>query len=240
MKAVNNAAFYFKTIYMKHIQLIIIVFLIGTVTSCIKDDFIDDSVDPILKISTQIDTLALNTSFQFESTYLNNVGQVESVPVTWESSDQNIISIDNTGLSTANSVGTAEITAKYESADNQIIQDNISVVVGNNTVIMNQTTSGTIVTTSSYELTGSFEFSEVENGVRISIDEDYKASTALPGLYIYLSNNKNTIADALEISAVTVFEGAHTYDIENVGFQDYQFILYYCKPFNVKVGEAIL
>ncbi|MEM9549152.1 MAG: hypothetical protein AAGA77_24405, partial [Bacteroidota bacterium] len=60
----------------------------------------------------------------------------------------------------------------------------------------------------------------------------------LPGLYVYLTNNRNTTANALEIGAVEVFNGAHTYTVEDVGINDYKFLLYFCKPFNVKVGDG--
>jgi hypothetical protein len=75
--------------------------------------------------------------------------------------------------------------------------------------------------------------------LRLSLGDDYKASTSLPGLYIYLGNNPNSIADAYEIGAVTVFQGAHFYDLpESIGLYDNSYILYWCKPFGVKVGEG--
>jgi hypothetical protein len=44
---------------------------------------------------------------------------------------------------------------------------------------------------------------------------------------------------AFEIGAVSVFSGAHSYQLPtSIGLMDYQYLLYWCKPFNVKVGEA--
>ena len=90
------------------------------------------------------------------------------------------------------------------------------------------------------QLEGSYVLKVQDNGVlRLSLGDDYKASTSLPGLYIYLGNNPNSIADAYEIGAVTVFQGAHFYDLpESIGLYDNSYILYWCKPFGVKVGEG--
>ena len=44
-----------------------------------------------------------------------------------------------------------------------------------------------------------------------------------------------------EIGRVTVFEGEHQYSIpSSIALKDYKYILYWCKPFSVKVGDAQL
>ena len=103
-----------------------------------------------------------------------------------------------------------------------------------------QEKSGTIATTSSYVLSGTFTLSELENSgdLRLSINDDYVADTALPGLYLYLTNNPSSIANALELGPVTVFNGAHQYTISDTGINDYSHLLYWCKPFTVKVGDG--
>ena len=108
-----------------------------------------------------------------------------------------------------------------------------------NLITLGNLFSGTIATTSSYALKGSFVLEETEDGLTLSIAEDYVASTALPGLYIYLSNNPNTTSGAYEIGAVKVFKGSHSYLLpSSIKLMDYKYILYWCKPFNVPVGEA--
>ena len=99
--------------------------------------------------------------------------------------------------------------------------------------------SGNLETKSGYTLEGTFSLSKTEDGLLLELGEDYLASSTLPGLYVYLSNNTNTTAQAYEIGAVSVFSGAHSYQLPtSIGLMDYQYILYWCKPFNVKVGEA--
>ena len=87
-------------------------------------------------------------------------------------------------------------------------------------------------------MTGHFTLSVNDDKLLIDIQDDYRASTALPGLFVYLTNNPNTTVGALEIGAVQVFSGAHSYELENVDINDYNYLLYFCKPFNVKVGDG--
>ena len=96
-----------------------------------------------------------------------------------------------------------------------------------------------INTTSSYALTGDFTITEDGNGgINLVFADNYNASTALPGLYVYLTNNPSTTTGSLELQKVQTFQGAHTYSIPNVGVNDYSHVLYFCKPFNVKVGDG--
>jgi len=75
--------------------------------SCIGDDFIDDNVDPILRITNVVDTIQIDTSYQFEYIYLNYIGREENIDVLWTSSDESIIQISSAGLAIANDLGSA-------------------------------------------------------------------------------------------------------------------------------------
>lgn len=212
--------------------------LITVFSSCIKDDFIFDTVDPVLRITSNIDTLAINTSFQFEGMFLNNIGVEKDVEVQWQSSDESIVSISGEGLAQALQVGSVTISASTTNGDIEIT-DSINLTVGQSTTtVPNEIISGTINTTTFYVLEGDFEYEENEEGTVLSLADNYEASSSLPGLYVYLSNNRNSIANALEIGMVNVFSGEHSYEIPDVGINDYSYIVYFCKPFNVKVGDG--
>jgi len=218
-------------------KLIVLFSIVAIFSSCIKDDIIEDFVEPTLRITTTPDTIIVSSTYQFEFMYLNNVGQEESVDATWSSSNVLIINIDNLGLANANTEGNVDIAVEYVN-DGIQLSDVINVNVGQSNVESNSEKSGTINTTSSYALEGNFTLNENGDNLVLEFADDYKASTALPGLFVYLSNNRNSIADALEVSAVETFSGAHSYNIENVGINDFKFLLYFCKPFNVKVGDG--
>jgi hypothetical protein len=208
-------------------------------TACIGDDFVDDKVDPVIRILNPVDSMAVDSTYNFEVLYLNNVGVEFEVDAEWSSSDQSIISISSQGVAKALAPGSAEISVEY--SDGEVVAvDSHKVGVGERTIETESgEKNGQVNTTSSYRLTGAFtmELDESSN-VIISFGDDYEASTALPGLFVYLSNNPSTISGALELQAVEVFKGAHTYTVKNVGLDDYGYLLYFCKPFNVKVGHG--
>lgn len=208
-------------------------------SSCIKDDFVDDRVDPEIRLILDIDTIEVNSTYQLDYLYLNNVGAEESANVAWSSSDDNIITINDDGLAKAHNVGDAIITVSFSTEEGETVVDNQMISVGQTTVIIEQKrTEGRVETTTFYTLTGSYSAFEEDSATIIEFGEDYEASTALPGLYIYLSNNKTSIANALEIGRVEVFNGGHSYRIEDTKIDDYSYIVYFCKPFNVKVGDG--
>jgi len=223
---------------MKNVFLLVGL-LTMILTSCIQDDIVNDLVEPELRLVSTPDTILVGSEFQFEVRYFNNTGREEDATPTWTSSDESVISINNSGLATALQKGEAEITINYMEDDIDVTSE-IKVIVGETTSVIDisQAKSGLIVTTSSYKLEGNFTIEEIGNKLIIDISENYAASTALPGLYLYLANNINTVSGAYEIGAVQVFEGAHQYEIEGIGINDYSHLLYFCKPFNVKVGDG--
>ena len=223
---------------MKHIVSILMITSLFMM-SCIGDDFIFDEIEPTIRILNPLQSLEEGTSYQFEVSYFNNVGIEESVSnIFWSSADPSIIAVDDNGLATALMQGQTTVTAEFE-IDGLTIRDDNLIEVSNTTMVENNQAGGSIMTTSSYVLEGDFIISDNGGRLKIEFEDNYKASTALPGLYVYLSNNPNSVAEAHEIGAVEVFEGAHSYDLDdNIGLNDYSHLLYYCKPFNVKVGDG--
>jgi len=212
---------------------ILLLLLVASCFGCIKDDFIDDSQKEELRLTSMVDSIEVGTTFQMEALFINNIGKAQNVGLNWSSSNTDVLSIDQNGLATANMLGRVTIYVSY----NNLISE-IQVSVGNSTVLTPMEKSGLVATTSSYALSGKFKLKEDGNGLVLEFFDDYNASTALPQLVIYLSNNPNSNGNALEIGDVSIFNGAHSYMIPNVGINDYKYVLYYCKPFAVKVGHG--
>lgn len=208
-------------------------------TACVGTDTVEDFVPEALEITNPLISLKIGDSYDLMYRYLNNVGMEEEAQVNWVSSNQNILEVDADGTLTALANGQSEISVIL--AENQQLMDKIVITASNETVLQTSgMKSGVIQTTSSYVLTGDFEVSDTSDGVQIAIADNYEASSALPGLYVYLTNNPSTVSGALEIGEVTVFSGAHTYNVtsENLTVDTYAYLLYFCKPFNVKVGHG--
>lgn len=220
-------------------NFLFIALTISLLSACIGDDIIDDFVEPTFRIMTKADTIAVGDAFQFEARYNNNVGLEEDIPINWTSFDPDILSINNNGLATGITKGTTTVEATVNGPDGNTLSESLEVTVSDTTVVVTTNSrSGTIKTTTFYELEGEFEMTMEDDRLIISIDDSYKASRSLPGLYVYLTNNPTTTNGAFEIGEVDVFSGAHTYELENIDINDYNYILYFCKPFNVKVGDG--
>ena len=224
---------------MKYL-LCFIICPILILSGCIGDDIIFDSVEETLRIENVVDTLAIGDSHQLEARFTNNIGEIEQPPIDWSTSNPEIISIASDGTITGVARGNAQIYAEVALPENRLIRDTLNITVADQTTFADEITrrQGIIQTTTFYVLEGDFEITQENGFVDIEFDENYEASSSLPGLYIYMTNNPNTINGAYEIGEVTVFSGAHSYRVEGVDLNDYDYLLYYCKPFSVKVGDG--
>ena len=209
--------------------------------SCIKDDIINDRVPERLTFDNPISEIMVNDTYQLEVTFFNNIGSPENANVQWSSSEPQVATVSQTGLLNALTEGQTEITVTVTLAAGGTVSDSFELVVtadpvDNGLVVK----SGSIITTSSYTLEGDFTISEIQdsNDLIIEFSSNYSASSNLPGLYLYLTNNPNSISGGFEIGAVTTFNGTHSYLVEDKGINDYIYLLYWCEPFSVKVGHG--
>ena len=215
--------------------LLVPLLLVG----CIGNDFIEDFIEPTVRITNPLDTLGVGETYQLEAAYFNNVGQQETVDFAWSSDAPEIVSVDASGLLTGVSIGTAIITVEARIDDSTSVETLKEVRVGESTTVSATERTGTIQTTTFYTLEGDFVLKENGEDLVLEIAENWEASSNLPGLYVYMTNNPSTTNGALEIGPVSVFSGAHSYTLpDGVGLNDYDFVLYFCKPFNVKVGDG--
>lgn len=140
---------------------------------------------------------------------------------------------------------TSTMTTETETSTMTTETETSTTTIDNNTgtgiVLAPQFYEGEIISTSSYILEGNFRYEHNGTQITLSLDENYRASTSLPGLYLYLGNNPNTVNGAIEIAKVTVFNGAHEYILPpSIELADYKYLIYWCKPFSVPVGEGTI
>ena len=167
---------------------------------------------------------------------------IDSGTTTTTTSDVNTSIIDS-GTATSTLTDTSTTTTSVSDTSSTTTDTDSTPTVDDDVVVTSpQSYQGTIRTTSSYELTGSYEYGLNDAGqLVLDIGDDYVASTAIPRLFVYLSNNPNSPSGAYEIAEVTVFSGAHSYVLpSSIDISDYKYILYWCKPFIVKVGDSTI
>lgn len=281
--------------------------------ACIGEDFVDDYVDPNLRITNAIISIREGLSYQFEALFFDESGrEVNNPTLEWSAIPPTAVEIQSDGtlkawetgnvLLTVSTIGlqgdtieasfSFEITPKVVSEvtttttevsssttdtattttdtatsttetststtdtatstsntssstdtnnDNSDGTDEEGEEVDNGIVVAPQFFEGQIRTTSSYTLEGNFRYEHNGTQIILSLDDTYRASSSLPGLYLYLTNNPNSPEDGYEVGAVSVFSGEHSYTLPaSIGLMDYKYLLYWCKPFRVKVGDAQL
>lgn len=208
--------------------------LLMIINGCIGTDIIDDEVPEMLVIESTITSLKVGETHQFAAKYFNNIGEETPVTFSWSSSDDAVIAIDDTGLATAVSEGKATITVEAQG-----LTDAIELTTGGQTGGTVDERTASLTPVSSYPLSGEVTLKKGGSGLVLSFSSDFNTTSALPGLYVYLSNNTNTINGALEVGKVQQYSGAQSYQI---GITDdlyaYNFVLFYCKPFVVPVGNG--
>ena len=210
-------------------------------TACIGEDILDDQVAERLIFINPIDTLQPESSHQLSVRFFNNVGAEEFIAVEYNSTDETVATVGDRGLIQTLTEGRTTIEVNALSPEGIELSDAFDLEVTSAISGPSATEGfGQIETSSSYILTGAFTIRELpESGVlQINIDESYRADTDLPGLYVYLTNNPFSIANALEIGPVEIFSGSHQYTIPETRLNEYSYLLYWCKPFEVKVGDG--
>ncbi|ANW96598.1 hypothetical protein AXE80_10045 [Wenyingzhuangia fucanilytica] len=232
---------------MKLLKLKLFFIFIG-LHSCIQEDIIDDNIAEEIRITQSVTALTIGDVVKFEASYFNNVGEKENRAIVWETSNNSILSIDELANNiTALAEGSATITAKTTGMFGELTDSkNVTVFKEGDVVIPSDNSKeGTIVRTSSYAAAGDFDIIKTTNGIEIILDNNYVADESLPGFALFLTNNPNSLANALQIDAYDDADGAHykgafTYTLDGVGINDYQYLVQWCRPASILVGKALI
>ena len=186
-----------------------------------------------LVISTPSNALLVGETIQLTALASNANGDPINPPsITWQSSNTALLTVDASGLATANDVGTVQVSAIVDGVTSNILTFSI------NPDQNNMSRSGNFVGVNGYRVTGDATI-QSENGV-VSLDFASNFSTSNgPGLYVYLSNQPNSINGGFEVGALKNTSGAQTYSLPaSVEVNDFNFVLIFCKPFRLPFGNA--
>ena len=225
------------------IRLILLALSGLLVGSCIGTDIVDDFVEQRIAIANKIQVMLVDDLYQFEALYFDNTGVNTPATFNWASSNQEVLQIDESGTATALTSGITTITVSAnEAMESFEVEVFDPAEVDEDSIRMVQAMDGDRVaelkTVSSYQLEGT-AILRVDNGLQLLLSNDFETTDALPGLYLYLTNNTASIANAFEVGEVTSASGSQQYQLPpEVRLNDYRHILFYCKPFRVPVGEG--
>ena len=217
-------------------NLYYLIFIALLFQRCIGTDIVDDYVEARVTINNPIRSLKVNSTYQFKATYLNNVGSPENAAFEWKSSNMNVVKIDNEG----NAFGLEEGESTIITSANGV-SDSLVLFISDTTINIPNERVANLKTVSTYPLSGNATLKKSGGKIVLEFDESFTTTSALPGLYVYLTNNVSTINNALEVAKVKDFSGAQSYEVsEDISLNTYDYVLFYCKPFLVPVGNGEL
>ena len=201
----------------------------------------------ILETATSTTETAASTSDTSTTTTETSTSTTETSTTTTDTSTSTsetstATSETSTATSDTSTATTESSTSTSETSDTTTTTTESSTSTTDNGIVTAvQFFEGQIYSTSGYVLQGNYRYENNGTQIILSLDETYRASSSLPGLYLYLTNNPNSPEDGYEVEKVPVFAGAHSYTLPmSIGLMDYKYLLYWCKPFRVEVGEAQL
>ena len=203
---------------------------------------IDVYVEPTLSISNPTSDIVEGTSYDFNFDFTGEDGQSATPDsVTWNSSDTDVLTIDNDGVVTTVSTGTSTITVTVTYQNQSYSENfNFSVNADSNTNQNTERFTGSI--SGSYGLKGSYEVSADGDDLLIELKDDFSINNSLPDGALYLTNASQRITGTVKQiwRGRSHYNGPRTYRVENTGLKEFQYIVIWCVNFNVHVGTTKL
>lgn len=189
-------------------------------------------VDPVINISNFESMMVEGDMAQFEVQLKDDMGMIDNItPVAWSSSDVEVLTVSSSGLVTALGGGQANIIATALG-----VRDEIAVTVEAAVI---PTRSGSLMGTSGYIISGNFTLGRDEADDLILKVEGYTPDSNAPGPYFYLSNEIETITNAIKLGEAER-DGAYEYNItainDTVMLSSFNYLLVWCDPFAVTLG----
>jgi hypothetical protein len=187
-----------------------------------------------VEITAPQNTLTTGSTLQFSAQIRNAAGQnLSGKTITWVSSNPTILSINATGLATANAAGTAQITANAEGISSLPIAIAVTSSTGG------AKRSGTFRGNSSYNVSGTAILQQTGNTLKLLFEDNFRSSNG-PQLGVFLAKNAPgvlTASNSVNLGALKSTSGRQEYTVpEGVKLSDYDFAVVYCIPFNVAFG----
>ncbi|MEM1134807.1 MAG: DM13 domain-containing protein [Bacteroidota bacterium] len=216
-------------------KLIIPTFISLMLTACIGTDILEEEIFPErVQITTFANSIKVGENFKFEAVFFGATGEIEDVSLTWGTADENVINVAQNGEATALAEGMTYVIVNVGD-----IRDSVAVTAGGETVVTDGQRTGEFVGLNNYSVEGNFSMELVgTTTVRLNFSENFRVSNG-PGLYVYLSNNDNSVSGGLELGKLSATSGAQSYEFDQPDlFNAYSYVIIYCKPFGVPFGRG--
>lgn len=175
----------------------------------------------------------LNQTAPVTATGRNSSGDIiNGLVFTWASSNNSLVTVDNTGLVRGVAYGTANVTATSASVSSPPLM--VQVIRSGNF-------NGAFGSTGQAKL-------KIENGVlKLETSVNFSVSTGAPDLRIYLSASTTSIANSVEVATLNQRFGMQSWNVPAISSQGqpvnittFPFVLVWCKQFGGNYGHVVL
>lgn len=188
-------------------------------------------------ITTSQTVLVKGATLQLSATTFNgNNQEITGQTVTWTSSNSAILSVNADGLATALSAGTASVTASVAGVSSLPVTIQVTPIGG-------LSRSGTFSGNMGYSVSGAATLQQTGSTLKLIFGSNFQASNG-PMLGVYLAKTASgglNAQNSLKLANLIQNSGAQEYAVPaGVAITDYNFVVIYCIPFNVRFGTAQL
>lgn len=220
---------------MKKITKILLLLMATTLVGCIGTDVVEDIiVNEQLSINSRLETLAVGDTYQFRAEFFDELGERVDANVSWASSDETVLTINDAGLATGISEGMVLVRGMSGAA-----RDSLMVTVGTTTNFAIGERQGSFTGLRDYTVNGTFTLTENGDNLELVFSSNFSASNG-PGLFVFLSNSATRTNGGVEVGRLQQNSGTQTYIISRdmAELDTYNHVIIYCKPFGVAFGTG--
>lgn len=184
-------------------------------------------------------TLQVGDSVRLEAKVLDGMGvELSGQTLTWQSSQGGVASISSSGWLRGVAPGTSSITAHLLSG-----LSSPAVTVTVHSPNSTQSRSGVFSGNAGYMVKGTATLSQTGSQLSLTFSSDFQSSNG-PMLGVYLAKNPSgglTASNSLKLANLSSNTGAQMYAVPaGVNLTDYNHVVIYCIPFNIRFGTANL
>jgi hypothetical protein len=196
-----------------------------------------DEVGQVIISSPSGNQVASGAGLSLQIEVLTVMGvPVSGAEVTWMSSDNDVLTVSNSGEVSGISNGTAQVWAVANGVQSNVL----NIIVGNTE------RTGTFSSANGYLTSGSARLFYSDNGdLMLELSDNFQTSFAL-GTFVYLSNSVSgsaTAAGGLEIAGITT-NGYKLFNVtavnSSVTIDTYSRVIILCKPASITFGHALM
>ena len=197
----------------------------------------DETEVAYVDISTLKTSLSLGESVtvMFMTKNINEL-EIPGGEAQWFSTDESVLTINQMGIMTGQSKGSANVYAVIDG----VYSNEIEVAIGEGI------RTGTFQSANGYEATGMVTLETVGGNLILKLGDDFMTDFAL-GTFIYLANNNSSGTairnEGIELGEITT-NGSHTFNVTqnfpDVTLSQFEYVIVLCKPASIPFGFAQL